>query len=262
MLLEKGANITELTCDRENCLDIAISRDHDEVVKVLLNHQHWRSLITFESDENIILNKNDENRQLLSLYDKKMWEAFELILDKCVTKKGYDFGILDRSVLSTVHHPLMLIARSGEEKLIKHEATIKLLNLKWRFLPRFFFYSNLFIRTIFLVLMGIFAYLMSESTCTCSVELCQSVSPTTSFQNYSRIFFNAVSSNQTGLNTSTVLIDSNCTYIADKNLNRLSIGCNVYPLINSNFNLITFSISSQLIRREIFLKHNRFIFNS
>lgn len=214
----------------ENCLDIAISRDHIEVVKVLINREDWRSLITFQTDESVFSNKRDENRQLLGLYDKKMWEVFEMILDKCVLKNGYDFSILDRPVNSIMNHPLMLIARSSEEKLVKHEATLTLLNLKWRFLPRFFFYFNILIRTIFLVLMAVFALFLSESTCDCSVELCHEQHISNTFENYSRMSLSSPESNVTTFNT-TIVLNGSCVYIADNDLNRLSIECEIDPLV-------------------------------
>ena len=74
-----------------------------------------------------------ENRQLVELFQTKEWPAFETLLDKCVTENGknMDFSVLDRPVLFEANHPLMLIARSGQERLIKHEAVLTLLNLKF-----------------------------------------------------------------------------------------------------------------------------------
>jgi len=48
ILLEKGASIDKLDASGQNCLDIAIAQRHSEVIKVLLIHENWKSLITSE----------------------------------------------------------------------------------------------------------------------------------------------------------------------------------------------------------------------
>lgn len=161
LLLEKGAQIDKLDNFDRNCLDIAIEYEHTEVIKVLISNENWQKLITWEYNDNgqvdEVLNdytKKQENLQLVNLFHTKNWTVFEMILDKCTvnlkTTNQWDFSILDRPVRSKVNHPLMLVARSGEEKLIKHVATLNLLNLKWRFIPRFVFYFNLMIVIVFL----------------------------------------------------------------------------------------------------------------
>ncbi len=59
-------------------------------------------------------------------------------------------------------HPLMLMARSGQETLLKHPSTITLLDLKWRFIPRLAFYSNLFFYLLFLILLSAFSISLSR----------------------------------------------------------------------------------------------------
>jgi hypothetical protein len=49
------------------------------------------------------------------------------------------------------------MARSGQETLLKHETTEKLLDLKWRFIPRIAFYSNLLIYVVFLILFTVYS---------------------------------------------------------------------------------------------------------
>lgn len=56
----------------------------------------------------------------------------------------------------------MLMARSGQETLLKHETTQTLLNLKWRFIPRFAFYFNLLLYLVFLVLFAIYSVELSR----------------------------------------------------------------------------------------------------
>jgi hypothetical protein len=59
------------------------------------------------------------------------------------------------------NHPLLMIGQSNQPKLIKHKAVRKLLDLKWRYFPRFFFYMNLFLYILFLV-----SYSMNSRTLT------------------------------------------------------------------------------------------------
>ena len=58
LLLEKGANIDKLDEQNRNCLDIAISRGHREVVRVLLEDKNWDKLIRLNNfdDENVHMN--------------------------------------------------------------------------------------------------------------------------------------------------------------------------------------------------------------
>jgi hypothetical protein len=96
------------------------------------------------------------------MFDNKMWDVFKIILDKCVTEKAVDFSIIDPPVKSMSNHPLMLIARSGQENLLKHETTRMLLHLKWRIIPRCAFYSNLIVYLVFLVLFSMYTLDLSN----------------------------------------------------------------------------------------------------
>ena len=183
LLLQKGAAIDQLNIQNKNCLDIAIGKGHREVIKVLLNDPNWVKLVKFsnqvEDDDEHALSmvttiagtgqaaeaaavqklKHVENPQLCALFESKMWDMLELVLDKCWLDEGrqFDFRILDHSVKSKSKHPLMLIARSGQENLVKHEATLFLLHLKWRFIPRFAFYFNLILFLIYLISISIYS---------------------------------------------------------------------------------------------------------
>ncbi len=134
-----------------------------------------------------------ENRQLVELFQTKEWSAFETLLDKCVSENGknMDFSVLDRPVLFEANHPLMLIARSGQERLIKHEAVLTLLNLKWRFIPRFVFYFNLIFVLVFLALVTWLAVELGSYRCACRpcVLVGSSVSGMEETGNYSGHFW-------------------------------------------------------------------------
>lgn len=56
-----------------------------------------------------------ENPQLSAMYEKKSWDCFKLILDKCISKEEIDFSKIDPEFESISHHPLMFIALSGQE---------------------------------------------------------------------------------------------------------------------------------------------------
>lgn len=177
-------------------MDIAISKGHRNVIKTLLEDESWESLFlvnnkaknddsleleeitTVEGDaesskhrqhyllENSMKERR-ENPQLVGLFELKMWDMIELILDKVLLKvqNQNGFGILDKTVKSMSNHPLTLIARSGQENLVKHEATLLLLRLKWRFLPRLAFYVNIIICLLFMVAISAYAILIIGSQC-------------------------------------------------------------------------------------------------
>jgi ankyrin repeat protein len=171
LLLSKGAKIDMLNKDNMNCLDIAIDHKQRDVIKILLEDPQWYKLIrtseqnTFDKNEenddfNIIVSKSKgDNHEYSSystlgaLYKKKLWDIIKLILDKCkINENDMNFSIIDVPSKSISKHPLMLIARSGQENLIKHDVTTLLLQLKWRLLPRFVFYLNLFLYFLYLFL--------------------------------------------------------------------------------------------------------------
>ncbi len=62
------------------------------------------------------------------------------------------FSIIDAPTKNISKHPLNLIARSGQENLIKHNVTTLLLQLKWKLVPRYAFYFNLFFYLLYLML--------------------------------------------------------------------------------------------------------------
>lgn len=98
-----------------------------------------------------------ENPELTAIYDAKMWDIFKIILDKCIGDDEINFTIIDPPVRSISRHPLMLIARSGQENLLKHETTRTLLHLKWRLIPRFAFWFNLIFYLLFLFLFSFYS---------------------------------------------------------------------------------------------------------
>lgn len=182
LLLDKGASIELLNSNNKNCLDIAISKGHRDVIKVLLDNPNWKKLIratNVENDSKVLKTKISkskslhfddepeiENPQLVGLFENKMWDMLEIILDKTLdqsdSENKVDFSILDMKVKNMSKHSLTLIARSGQENLVKHEATLLLLKLKWRFLPRFAYYFNIFIYVLFLLFVSIFSINMVD----------------------------------------------------------------------------------------------------
>jgi hypothetical protein len=177
-LLDKGAKINVLDKNNMNCLDIAIQCEHREVIKVLLDDIKWFQLIRtnskdiFEIDEEtddfkVLVNPNYKATTTPSLspvikqpvstleamYKKELWDGMKTILDKCqINDDEFNFSIIDAPIKSVNKHSLSLIARSGQESLIKHRVTTQLLKLKWSFIPRFAFYLNLFLYFLYLFL--------------------------------------------------------------------------------------------------------------
>ena len=90
------------------------------------------------------------------MYERKMWDLMKLVLDNCKDGENYDFSKIDPDCRNVNTHPLMLLARSGQETIIKHETTNMLLNLKWRFIPRFLFYSNILFYLFYLLVFSIY----------------------------------------------------------------------------------------------------------
>ena len=62
VLLKKGAVIDKLNADNQNCLDVAISRNHREVIRVLLNDPNWSQLIKLSNYE--MCNEDDDESNL------------------------------------------------------------------------------------------------------------------------------------------------------------------------------------------------------
>ena len=83
------------------------------------------------------------------------WKFYNLDYD-------YIFFLKDPPSRSLTKHPLMLIARSGQENLLRHEVTRVLLHLKWRFIPRFAFYFNLVFYLFFMLLFSVYSIGLSK----------------------------------------------------------------------------------------------------
>lgn len=96
----------------------------------------------------------------------KYWDSYLQILDKSHDEENnkFDFRILDPPCETIKKHPLMLLAGSGQEMLLTHETTQKLLHLKWRFIPRFLYYSNLAYCLLFMILFGLYSVELTDLT--------------------------------------------------------------------------------------------------
>lgn len=155
--MERGTPIDLLNNEGKNCLDIAIENEQESVIKILLEDSNWKKLFR-ETNVNEKTNKEGkdviENPQFKALYEKKMWDIYEIILSKFIDieTNEIDFSIFDRPCKSKKSHPLMLCALSGQENIVKHDACLLLLKLKWRFVPRFVYYVNLLLSTVLLFL--------------------------------------------------------------------------------------------------------------
>ena len=87
-----------------------------------------------------------------------------IVLENCKQSNGlsYDFKQIDTPFHNIQAHPLMLLAKSGQEFLLNHPSVEKLLALKWRFLPRFVFYANITLFLLFVILYSIYVVKLSN----------------------------------------------------------------------------------------------------
>lgn len=120
LLLQRKYDISTLNDEGENCLDIAIKNGNENVIKQLLNDANWKSLLM--ERRTVRVNNRDvvvENPQLEAIFEAKMWEIFEIIMSKCVDYSDgvVDLSLLDRPTKSVHSHPLMFMARSGQENV-------------------------------------------------------------------------------------------------------------------------------------------------
>jgi ankyrin repeat protein len=110
LLLSKGAPIDTPNRQGKNCLDIAVSQGHRDVVRVLLTDKDWHKLIHTNTNDrshykvnvmNLGFKKQinrfkssgrKENPQLVAMFEKKMWDSIKLVLDKSrMSDNQYDF---------------------------------------------------------------------------------------------------------------------------------------------------------------------------
>ena len=103
----------------------------------------------------MLIAKKKENPQLVAMFEHKMWDSMNRVLDRCIHPKYYDFSKIDMPLVSMSKHPLMLIAQSGQENLLKHKTTITLLDLKWRHIPRLMYNFNMLYYIVFLILLSV-----------------------------------------------------------------------------------------------------------
>jgi len=178
LLLSLGAQIDSLDENGKNCLDIAIDFGYEDVIRVLLNDIHWTKLFDNSTGENLDKKKSFYlsckesdyifDRQIDKMTDKKMWDMIKIVLDNCHLNRdvknsskfnsSFDFRVLDSPSFKNLNsHPLIKIANSGQEQLLVHETIRTLLDLKWRKIPRIFYYFNLLIHLAFLIMFTIFS---------------------------------------------------------------------------------------------------------
>ena len=73
---------------------------------------------------------------------------------------GFNFLCLDCDTNESNDHILMIIAKSGQPKLIQHQVILRLVSLKWRFIPRFVYHTQTLMHLAFLGLFLI--YVLNE----------------------------------------------------------------------------------------------------
>lgn len=146
LLLSYNASIYITDEQNRNCLDLALENDHKDVVVTILNDKNWTQVI----------HKKGNHMQYENLIFK-MPDTMEIILNQIENKKNqnrkYDFRALDLDIESIDRHPLKIMATSRHENLLKHNITQKLIELKWKKCPQYFYFGNLFLYCVFVILL-------------------------------------------------------------------------------------------------------------
>jgi hypothetical protein len=158
--LIRTSNHDDSSCylDELNELNI-VAHSNNEILNSPIAHMRNSDVSNLTKDMTVkLLEKLIENPEMTAMFESKMWDGFKIILDKCVVSDTmFDFTKMDINVFSSSKHPLMYIARSGQESLLKHKTVTMLLNLKWKLLPRFAFYFNILFYLVFLLLLSIYS---------------------------------------------------------------------------------------------------------
>jgi len=175
LLLEKKVPIDSVNAERKNALDIAIEKEHKDVIKVLLNDSEWKKLFqhqrSADNQSNVEIGflqirksvSHFENPQFVSLYEKEYWDIFYIILENSrIGETVFDLEVLNPPLDSVAKHPLMLMVMSGQQLLIKHESTRALIHLKWAVIPRLIFYSQLLFYLMFIIFFALYSTELTE----------------------------------------------------------------------------------------------------
>jgi len=113
--------------------------------------------------------KNDEeDLEISNLYKNPDETDEDDFTNRMIKKEVYNFISLDNSDddedifgdQPSKEHFLMLVARSGQTNLIQHRLVLKLITLKWRYIPRTIYHSLTSMHLIFLITFLI--YVLSE----------------------------------------------------------------------------------------------------
>ena len=153
-LLAYGADPTLPNKKNQTALDIALKKNHAELIEILLNLPEWPNLVglTYVDKQK---NSNSRFKQL----NKNNPELTKIVLDKLIISKDtrkYDFKPLDPSfdhIEKINDHPLFVLAQTEREDLLNHEVVKFLLDIKWKNMPRIFYFTNLLTYAIFLFLL-------------------------------------------------------------------------------------------------------------
>jgi len=175
LLLEKKVPIDSVNAERKNALDIAIEKEHKDVIKVLLNDPEWKKLFQHQrsagNQSNVKIGflqirkcvSHFENPQFVSLYEKEYWDIFHIILENSkIGETVFDLEVLNPPLDSVGKHPLMLMVMSGQQLLIKHDSTRALIHLKWAVIPRLIFYSQLLFYLMFIIFFALYSTELTE----------------------------------------------------------------------------------------------------
>lgn len=230
-----------------------MKKNHAEIIEVFLNLHDWPKLLDLTEKEHEI----NENIRF-KLLNKNRPEMTTIILNNLLTKnerQSYEFGPLDPSfkyIKKMSDHPLFIISKTDKEYLLKHAVINTLVDLKWKKLPRTFYFINLITYALFLFLLTY--HLLTAQKMVNSEEIKVNVSDTTSNTDLSTtdepekvISFRSLKSNKYSSNQSIVLLTFNIVLLGLHFLKELfqiyHRRCRYFYALDNNLELFTYILS-------------------
>uniref|UniRef100_A0A1X7TU83 Ion transport domain-containing protein n=1 Tax=Amphimedon queenslandica TaxID=400682 RepID=A0A1X7TU83_AMPQE len=189
LLLEHGADVTKRYIFGLNPLDIAVEEGQKDAAMAIVNSEKWESALRNivwsrredaencnDSDSDDVTSKSKTQfttpmRRII----KKMPDVAKVVFDRCCEteespydpdyKITYNNEFLDdfdrkwtgQLEYSSQNHCLNILAHSPNADLLKHPLVTRLLDQKWNKYGHKFYYSNLIVYFLFVILLSSFA---------------------------------------------------------------------------------------------------------
>uniref|UniRef100_A0A1X7VP15 Uncharacterized protein n=1 Tax=Amphimedon queenslandica TaxID=400682 RepID=A0A1X7VP15_AMPQE len=208
LLLEYDADITKCDENGLNPLDIAVEKGQTDVAMAIVNSIKWKkalcNTVTNRRDEKLRsrlvrqlrYNKTEpEFTTPMRRIINKMPDVAKIIFDRCCRTEAspdhpdykitFNFEFLEDFNLDVNHestkwppqfdyssqnHCLNILANSHSADLLKHPLARTLLNLKWNKYGKIFYYTNLMIYFLFVILLTSFALVLKSPNSSICME--------------------------------------------------------------------------------------------